>query len=141
MYKKTITYTDYDGNERTEDFFFNLTKAELMEMDFSERGGLEKMIKKIIETKDTKKIISIFKDLILRSYGEKSADGKYFEKIRDGHRLRDDFAQTEAYSELFMELATNDVSATEFITNIIPKNLADELSKNEQYQNGKPKLV
>ena len=55
MYKKTITYTDYDGNERTEDFFFNLTKAELMEMDFSERGGLEKMIKKIIETKDTKK--------------------------------------------------------------------------------------
>lgn len=129
MYKKTMTYTDYDGVERTEDFYFNLNKAELMEMDFSESGGMEKMIRRVIEAKDTRKLIEIFKDLILRSYGEKSADGKYFEKVRDGRKLSDGFAQTEAYSDLFMELATNDEAATTFITNVIPKNLAEEIEK------------
>ena len=129
MLKKTITYVDYDGNQRTEDFYFNLNKAELMEMDFSESGGMEKMIRRVIEAKDTRKLIEIFKDLILRSYGEKSADGKYFEKVRDGRKLSDGFAQTEAYSDLFMELATNDEAATTFITNVIPKNLAEEIEK------------
>ena len=80
MFKKTITYTDYDGNERTEDFYFNLTKAELLDMEMSTEGGLEKMINKIISTKDTVKIIAVFKDLIAKSYGEKSADGKRFIK-------------------------------------------------------------
>ena len=84
MLKKTITYTDYDGVERTEDFYFNLSKAEIMEMDFSATGGMEKMIKKIVNTKDTKAMIEIFKDIILKSYGEKSSDGRRFIKVLDG---------------------------------------------------------
>lgn len=128
MIKKTITYTDYDGVSRTEDFYFNLSKPELMEMDFSESGGMEKAIKKIVDAQDTKKIIEVFKDIILRSYGEKSADGKHFVKVRDGHRLAEEFAQTEAYSELFMELATDDKAAAEFINGIIPQSLAAEIA-------------
>lgn len=128
MLKKTIKYTDYEGVEREEEFYFNLSKPELIEMDFSATGGMEKMIKKIIDAQDTKKIIEVFKDLVLRSYGEKSDDGKRFIKYRDGHRLADDFAQTEAYNELFMELATDDKAATEFINGIIPRQLAEEMA-------------
>lgn len=124
MLKKTIAYTDYDGNERKEDFYFNLTKAELVELDMGTTGGLEKMIQKIIETKDQPRIMELFKKIILLAYGEKSADGRRFVKIdKDGHKLADDFAQTEAYSELFMELATNDNAASAFVNGIIPANL------------------
>lgn len=128
MRKETITYTDYDGIERTEDFYFNLSKPELMEMDYSAAGGMDKMIKKIVDTQDTKKIIELFKDIVLRSYGEKSDDGKRFIKYRDGHRLSDDFAQTEAYNELFMKLATDEKAATDFINGIIPASLAHEMA-------------
>ena len=128
MIKKTITYTDYDGVTRTEDHFFHLSKPELMEMDFSASGGMEKMIQRVIDTQDTKKIIEIFKDIIFRSYGEKSADGKRFIKVRDGHRLAEDFAQTEAYKELFMELATDDKAASEFINGVIPQSIAQEIA-------------
>lgn len=130
MIKKTITYTDFDDIERTEDYYFNLSKSELMEMDFSATGGMERMIKSIVDAQDTKRIIEVFKDIILRSYGEKSLDGKHFIKVRDGHRLSDDFAQTGAYDALFMELATDDKAATEFITGVIPRNIAKELSEN-----------
>jgi hypothetical protein len=132
MIKKTLTYTDYDGNERTEDFYFNLSKAELMEMDFSASGGMEKMIKRIVDAQDTKRIIEVFKDIILKSYGEKSADGRRFIKVSDGRRLAEDFAQTEAYSELYMELATNDKAATEFINGVIPQSLAAEIAANQE---------
>ena len=132
MIKKTLTYTDYDGNERTEDFYFNLSKAELMEMDFSASGGMEKMIKRIVDAQDTKRIIEVFKDIILKSYGEKSADGRRFIKVSDGRRLAEDLAQTEAYSELFMELATNDKAATEFINGVIPQSLAAEIAANQE---------
>ena len=129
MIKKTITYTDFDDNERTEDFWFNLSKSELMEMDFSQAGGMEKLIQSIVDAQDTKRIIEIFKDIVLRSYGEKSLDGKQFIKVRDGHRLADDFAQPAAYDELFMELATNDKSAADFINGVIPRSLAKELTE------------
>jgi hypothetical protein len=118
MIKKTITYTDYDGNDRTEDFYFNLTKAEVMEMEMMTDGGLQKMIEKIIQTSDTKKIIEIFKGIILKSYGEKSPDGRRFIK---NDELRDAFSQTEAYSQLFMELATDAKAATDFINGVIPQ--------------------
>ena len=118
MFKKTMTYTDYDGNERTEDFYFNLTKAELLEMELSTEGGLEKMINKIISAKDTAKIVSVFKELIAKSYGEKSADGKRFIKSKEQTEA---FMQTEAYSELFLELATNTKSAEDFVNGITPK--------------------
>ncbi|NLD46404.1 MAG: hypothetical protein GX660_04295 [Clostridiaceae bacterium] len=118
MVKKTITYIDYDGNERTEDFYFNLTKAEVAEMEYSEAGGLSKVIEKISATKDSKKIIEIFKELILKAYGEKSLDGRRFIKTQE---LRDAFSQTEAYSDLFVELSKSADAAAEFINGIIPQ--------------------
>lgn len=118
MLKKTITYVDYNGNERKEDFYFNLTKAELMEMELSTTGGLAEMIQKVVSTQDGPAIIKIFKDLVLRAYGEKSADGKRFIK---NDELKEAFSQTEAYSELFMELATNAEAAAAFVNGIVPK--------------------
>lgn len=117
MLKKSLKYTDFDGNERTEDFYFNLTKAEVTEMEMSTEGGLTRMLEKIVAEKDSKRIIEAFKDLILRSYGEKSPDGKRFVKNQE---LRDAFSQTEAYSDLFMELATNAEAAAAFVAGIIP---------------------
>ena len=117
MLKKTITYTDYDGNKRSEDFYFNLTKAEVMEMEMTTTGGMQKMLEKIVAEQDAKRIIEIFKDLILRAYGEKSPDGKRFIKSKE---LTEAFAQTEAYSDLFMELATDANAAAVFVNGIIP---------------------
>lgn len=117
MLKKTITYTDFDGNERTEDFYFNLTKAEVTEMEMSTEGGLAKALQKIVTEKDSKRIIESFKNLILKSYGEKSPDGKRFIKNQE---VRDAFSQTEAYSVLFMELATNAEMAAAFVNGIVP---------------------
>ena len=129
MLKKNITYTDYNGNERSEDFYFNLTKAEIMEMEMSTTGGLAEMITRIVAAQDQPAIIKIFKDLVLKAYGEKSADGKRFVKIApDGHRLADDFSQTEAYSILFMELATDADAAANFVNNIVPADMSKQLA-------------
>lgn len=117
MLKKRITYTDYNGVERNEDFYFNLNKAEIMEMEMTTTGGLSEQINKVISTKDVPTIIKIFKDLILKSYGEKSSDGKRFIKNKE---LSTAFSETEAYSILFMELATNDTMATAFVNGIVP---------------------
>ena len=117
MLKKTITYTDYNGIERTEDFRFNLSKAELAEMEMSTSGGLTEMIERIVAAQDAPSIIKIFKDLILKAYGEKSPDGKRFIKSEE---LSTAFSQTEAYSQLFMELASNPDEAAKFINGIIP---------------------
>lgn len=121
MLKKTIKYTDYNGVERNEEFLFNLTKAELMEMEMGTTGGLAEKIQQIVVAQDAPAIIQIFKDIILKAYGEKSADGKRFVKINDaGVPLSIGFSQTEAYSQLFMELATNSEEAAKFIKGIIP---------------------
>lgn len=117
MLKKTITYTDYNGNERTEDFYFNLTKAEISEMELSVNGGMTEWIQQIINTSDSAEIVKIFKKIILASYGEKSVDGKRFIKSDE---LRDAFSQTEAYSELFMELLSDEKQASAFVNGIIP---------------------
>ena len=127
MLKKTITYMDFNDVERTEDFYFNLTKAEIMEMEMSVPGGLGGMIQKIVSAQDAPDLIKLFKELILKAYGEKSADGKRFIK---NDELSESFAQTEAYSILFMELATDDKAASEFITKIIPIDVQKELAKN-----------
>ena len=118
MLKKVITYTDYDGVERTETFHFNFTKAEVAEMEMSTEGGLAKKIEKIVEAKDQKEIIALFKEVVLSAYGEKTADGRRFVKSQE---IRDAFAQTEAFSELFMELATNTDAAIAFLNGIIPQ--------------------
>lgn len=118
MLKKTIKYTDYNGVERNEDFYFNLTKAEVMEMEMSTSGGLSEQINKVVKTQDNPTIIKIFKDLILKAYGEKSADGKRFIK---NDEMRTAFQETEAYSNLFMELATDAKAASAFVNGIIPQ--------------------
>ena len=117
MLKKTITYTDYNGSERTEDFYFNLSKAEVMEMEMSTSGGLAGMIQRVVAAQDAPAIIKIFKDLILKAYGVKSPDGKRFIKSEE---LATEFSQTEAYSILFMELSTDADAASEFVTGIVP---------------------
>lgn len=121
MLKKTITYTDYNGNERTEDFYFNLSKAEIMEMEMSTTGGLTEMIQKIVAAQDAPAIIKVFKEIILKAYGEKSPDGKRFIKSEE---LSTAFSQTEAFSQLFMELATDADAAAKFVNGIIPVDLA-----------------
>ena len=117
MLKKTITYTDYNGVERKEDFYFNLTKAEIMEMEMSISGGLTEMINRIVAAQDAPAIVKIFKELVLKAYGIKSPDGKRFIKSEE---LATEFAQTEAYSQLFMELATDADAASAFVNGIVP---------------------
>lgn len=125
MLKKTITYIDYNGVERTEDFYFNLSKAEVLELEMGTTGGLTEMINKIVAAQDTPTLIKIFKDLVLRAYGEKSPDGKRFIKSDE---IRDAFSQTEAYSNLFMELATDAEAASKFFNGIIPDNVDKPVS-------------
>ena len=120
MLKKTIKYTDYDGNEREEDFYFNLSKAEITEMELSKEGGMSEYIKKISATQNGPELIKLFKDIIIKSYGEKSLDGKRFIKNKE---LTEAFTQTEAYSELFVELASNADEAVKFVNGIMPKNM------------------
>lgn len=124
MLKKTITYVDYNGSERTEDFYFNLTKAEITEMELSKTGGLMETINRAVAAQDAPTIIKIFKELILKAYGEKSLDGKRFIK---NDSIREDFTYTEAYSQLFMELSTDANAAANFIKGIIPADMAKEL--------------
>ena len=128
MLKKTITYEDYNGVERKEDFYFNLTEAEVMEMELSTKGGLTEMINRIVAAQDAPAIVKIFKDLILKAYGVKSPDGKRFIKSTE---LSTEFSQTEAYSDLFMELATNDKAGAEFINGIVPADISKQMANKE----------
>ena len=121
MLKKTVTYVDYNGVERTEDFYFNLSKAEVTEMELSVEGGFSKMLEEIVKSKDNVRIMELFKQMVLKAYGEKSADGKRFVKSKE---LSEAFSQTEAYSEIFMELALDEKAAAAFVNGILPANLA-----------------
>lgn len=126
MIKETITYTDYNGVERKEDYYFNLTKAEIMEMEMSTKGGLAEMIQRIIAAQDQPAIIKIFKDLIIKSYGVKSADGKRFIK---NDEVVEEFVQTEAFSQLFMKLATDSDAAAKFVNGIVPADMAKQMAE------------
>lgn len=126
MLKKKVTYTDYNGVERTEDFYFNLTKAEITEMELSTAGGFAEMLQKVVAAQDGPTIIKVFKDLVLKAYGEKSADGKRFMKSDE---ISTAFSQTEAYSQIFMELATDSKAAADFVNGIIPADMAKEVAK------------
>lgn len=130
MIAKTVKYKDYNGVEREETFLFNLTEAEVTEMQLSINGGLGEMIKELITAKDSAQVIKIFKELLLKSYGEKTLDGKRFRKVDDRNiPLSIAFSETEAYSKLFMELATDDAKAAEFVNGIMPAS-ATEAAKN-----------
>jgi len=119
MLKKTIKYTDFNGVEREEDHYFNLSRAEINEMNLSTTGGLERMIHDITSTKDVPKIAAIFKELILKSYGIKSPDGKRFIKSKE---ISLEFSQTGAYDVLYMELLGDETgdAANAFISAILP---------------------
>ena len=120
MLKKTVTYVDYNGVERTEDFYFNLSKAEVTEMELSVEGGFSKMLEEIVKSNDNARIIELFKEMVLKAYGEKSADGRRFIKSKE---LSEAFSQTEAYSGIFMELAMDEKAAAAFVNGIMPANL------------------
>lgn len=126
MLKKTIQYVDFNNDLVTEDHFFHLSKADLVELEMSEKGGLAAMIEKIIASGDASAIISEFKKLLLKAYGQKSEDGKRFIKTQ---ALRDEFQSSEAFSTLFMELVTDGVAASEFINGVVPQGLAEDMAK------------
>lgn len=123
MYTITKTYRDWNDVERTEDFRFNLTKAALMEMQYEQEGGMREYLQKIIDAKDQKELMRMFKDLVLRAYGEKSDDGKYFIQNED---TKARFAATPVYSEIFMELSTDSEKASAFVNGIMPADISKE---------------
>lgn len=118
MIKETVKYIDYNGVEREDTLYFHFNKAEIAMMQMSVEGGMGERIQKIIDAKDQQEIIKLFKKLVLDSYGIKSEDGKRFEK---SEQLRTEFEQSEAYSELFMTLATNTDEAIKFVNGILPQ--------------------
>lgn len=119
MIAKNITYTDFNGNERTDECLFHFSDSELMELEMSTSGGLANMLTRIIQAQDAPAIMENFKKIILKAYGEKSADGKRFEK---SEAISTAFSQTGAYDKLFMELVTDAKKASEFINAVIPQN-------------------
>ncbi len=133
MIKKTITYEDYNGLERTEDFYFNLSKSEIINWQLGVAGGLTELITKIVNAKDTPELIEYFQELILKSYGEKSADGKQFVK---SDALSDAFKQTPAYDILYMELITDENVAAEFVKGVLPKDVAKLIEEEEKANGG-----
>ena len=127
MKKMTIKYTDFNDVEREEDFYFNLTEAELMEMNFTTKGGLEGYIRDIVNTRDTPALADLFKKIINKSYGKKSTDGRNFVK---NEKILADFTSTQAYSNLYMMLLSDTDKATDFINGIVPKNVAEAAQNN-----------
>ena len=139
MLKKLIKYTDYNGNERQENFYFNLNKAELMEMETEVTGGMRQLLESIMEKQDIPKIMSAFKTIILKAYGEKSPDGRLFNK---SEALSNAFTHTEAYNVLYMELLSDAKKAAQFIEALMPAdmrgnddaNVLTPIGKNETVQ-------
>ncbi len=125
MIKKTVTYTDFDDVERTEEFYFHLTKAELVEMETGVTGGLVKLLEKIIAEKDKKRLVEYVKEFIIKSYGVKSADGRRFIKTQE---VKDAFVETEAYSKIFMEMASDDQAFAKFIYGIMPAEMQKSIN-------------
>lgn len=126
MIKKTVQYEDYNGEKVTEDFYFNLTKTELTKMRFSEKGGLEKYIDKIVNERDSSKMLALFDEIIVLAYGEKSADGKYLMK---NDSIRERFKCSPAYDEIFMECLGDTDKVVAFFTAILPKDMQDDAKK------------
>lgn len=137
MYELPIKYTDYNGVEREEIFMFNMTEAELQEMNLSVNGGMGAVMNQIANTRDVAKLVQIFKDIILKSYGQKSVDGRRFIKNQE---LRDAFEQCPAYSELFMKLSTDDQAAIDFLKHLMPKKIQQEVSMEDARKEAEKQL-
>lgn len=129
MLKKTITYEDYDGVERTETFYFNLSESELTELELTHPGGFGDYVQRIVDAKDQAVIIKLFKKIIQMSYGVKSEDGRRFIKSED---ISKEFMETEAYNKLFMELATDDVAGAEFVNGVMPAALMAKVREEDK---------
>lgn len=137
MYELPIKYTDYNGVDREEIFMFNLTEAEIQEMNLSVNGGMTALMIQIANTRDTAQLVRIFKDMILKAYGQKSVDGKRFVKSQE---LRDAFEQCPAYSELFMKLSTDNVAAAKFLKEILPKKIQNEINMEDAQKEAQKQL-
>ena len=135
MLKRNITYEDFNGEKVTDTFYFNLTRTEILDVELGYEGGMEEFIKKVVAAEDIKTLIAEFKKLILLSYGERTEDGKRFIK---SDKIREEFSQTAAFDSLFMELATNDGSAADFVIGIIPRDMAQEIPKATEVVNLPP---
>lgn len=139
MLKKTVTYTDFNGVERTEDFYFNLTMQELTEMELEVEGGLTTILDKIIKAQSVPELVKYFKIILLKAYGVKSDDGRRFIK---NDEVRADFESTQAFSDIYMEFANDDKAAADFVNAIMPKEGKKALA--ETQKNGEvptPKVV
>lgn len=133
MLKKTIKYTDFNGSAREEDFFFNLSKAEIMDMEMGAVGGLAEMIATLVKSQNMPEIIKIFREIIIKSAGEKSADGKRFIKTdASGRSIGLNFSETEAFTELYMELIGDSKKAADFVNAIIPADLEVDEAKQKE---------
>jgi len=125
MFKRDVTYEDFNGKEVTETFYFNLSKRELIQLEVEYKGGIQETLQRIIDTEDNKTLVAEFQRIVILAYGVKSDDGRRFIK---NDELREEFSQTAAYDSLFMELATNSDSASVFINGIIPKDIATSVA-------------
>ncbi len=126
MVKKTVTFTNFDGKEVTKDFYFNLSKMEFRVLDRKIPGGLQNMIDQIMKEKDEDRLIDLLDILILESYGEKSEDDRFVKEDRYGRRLSTFFKVSEAWDVLFMNLVKSEAELREFLTGIVPKDVADK---------------
>ena len=124
MLKKTVTYTDYNGVERTEAFYFHYNEAEILDMEMSTEGGFAERIQKIIDAKDQVSLMQVIKKFVIDAYGVKSEDGKRFIK---NDTVRTEFLESPAYSQIWMELVMDDEIAADFINNVIPSGIKEKL--------------
>lgn len=127
MLVKSITYTDYKGNNRTEDFYFNLSESEVVEMEYGIEDHLSNHLQKIAKTNNEVELVKFFKAFVLKCYGEVSPDGKRF--VKNDGALAKEFAETEAYNVLFMELARDSKAAAAFVNGVLPKNMAAQANQ------------
>lgn len=125
MIKKTVTYKDLNGKERTETFYFHYFESEIMDMEMSEEGGLAERIQRIIDAKDQASLLKVIKKFVVDAYGIKSDDGRRFIKSQE---VKDAFVECPAYSKIYMELLTNDELAAEFVNKVVPEDMAEQLA-------------
>lgn len=139
MVKKTLTFNDYEGNEVTKDFYFNISKMEFRELDRHIPGGLQNMIDQIRTEKDQDRMLDLMSILILSSYGEKAEDGRFVKEDAWGRKLSSFFKISEAWDVLFMNLLQNEQELNEFLTGIVPKDIAENAK--EQIEKEKANLM
>lgn len=117
MFKHTVKYVDFDGNNREEDLYFHLSPAEMTQFEYSVKGGMRNLLEKAIKDQDGPTLMQFFVRIVEMAYGRKTNDGRRFEKSRE---IYDDFAQTNAYNALFMELVTDENFTKKFVDAVFP---------------------